>query len=112
MAATFHILNDIERIGDHVENIGDLTLQKINKKAKYTEEALWEINNMFNYTSAALQASIEGYSNRDVNKANIVYDLEEKIDLAQREYRENHIKRLQMAECKAYDSAIFLNIFK
>ena len=34
VAATFHVVNDIERIGDHAENLADLTIQKINKKLR------------------------------------------------------------------------------
>ena len=34
LSATFHVINDLERIGDHAENLADLTIQKINKKLK------------------------------------------------------------------------------
>ena len=48
------IVTDIERIGDHAENIADLTIQKINKKLQYSEDAINEIANMYQTTIKAL----------------------------------------------------------
>ena len=37
VASTFHVIIDIERIGDHADNIADLTIEKINKNLKYSK---------------------------------------------------------------------------
>jgi phosphate:Na+ symporter len=110
VAATFHTIIDIERIGDHVENIADLTLQKVQNRITYTDEALEELNYIYNYTINALQIAIEAYEKSDVNKANEVYLIEEKIDVSQRSFRENHIRRLNNGICNPYDGAIFIDL--
>ena len=110
VSATFYIVNDIERIGDHVENIADLTTQRIAKKITYTEDATKEVMNMYAYTESALQVAIECYESRDVLKADTVTELEQKIDSVQKEYRENHIKRLNQGKCNAYSGAIFMDL--
>ena len=110
VSSTFYIVNDIERIGDHVENIADLTTQRIAKKISYTEDAVKEAMNMYTYTESALQVAIECYENRDILKADTVVALEQKIDSSQREYRENHIKRLNQGKCNAYSGAIFMDL--
>lgn len=110
VAATFHTIIDIERIGDHVENIADLTLQKVHNRITYTDEALEELNDIYNNTINALQIAIEAYEKSDVNKANEIYLIEEKIDVSQRRFRENHIRRLNNGICNPYYGAIFIDL--
>ena len=110
VASTFHIVNDIERIGDHAENLADLTIQKINKKLQYSEEAITEVTNMYKTTLKALDISIESYEHRDVNKASSINSVESEIDKQHKRYRDLHIKRLHEGICNAYAGAIFLDL--
>ena len=110
VAATFHVVNDIERIGDHAENLADLTIQKINKKLSYSEEAISEITNMYKATLKALDISIESYSDRDKEKAKKINSVESEIDKMHKKYRDLHIKRLHEGTCSAYAGAIFLDL--
>lgn len=110
VAATFHVVSDIERIGDHAENIADLALQKINKKLSYSEEAIDQLNNMYDSTLSALDIAIESYVNRDIEKAESINEVEDNIDRLQKKYRELHIKRLYDGKCNAYAGTIFLDI--
>lgn len=110
VGATFHIVNDIERIGDHAENLADLTIQKINKRLDYSEDALEEIKTMYNTTLKALDIAIECYENRDVFKAKTIQDVEAQIDRQQKKYRDLHIKRLHEGSCNAYTGAIYLDL--
>ena len=110
VAATFHIVNDIERIGDHAENLADLTIQKINKKLEYSAEALEELKSIYESTLQAVDISIESYENRDVEKAKTVMEVEAQIDKKQRKFRDLHIKRLYDGTCNAYAGAVYLDL--
>ena len=110
VAATFHIVNDIERIGDHAENLADLTVQKINKKLQYSSEALEELSKMYNTTLSALDQAIDSYANRNLTVAKDVMKVETEIDKQHKKYRDLHIKRLYEGSCNAYAGAIFLDI--
>ena len=110
VAATFHIVNDIERIGDHAENLADLTLQKINKSLEYSKDAMEELDSIYSSTLEALDIAIESYENRNINKAKSIVDVEAKIDKKQKSFRERHIRRLYDGRCNAYTGAIFLDI--
>ncbi|MGL4656765.1 MAG: Na/Pi cotransporter family protein [Sarcina sp.] len=110
VAATFHIVTDIERIGDHAENIAELALQRNLKNLKYSQEALKELDIIYGDTIAALDASIKAYEDRNIQKAESVYNIENRIDAQQKEYRNNHIARLNEGKCSAYEGAIFMDL--
>lgn len=110
VAATFHVINDIERIGDHAENIADLTEQKINKKVDYSEQAIDQIHKVYDKALESLSVAIDSYATKDVNKAKSVNEIESELDRMQKKYRELHIKRLYDGTCNAYAGAIYLDL--
>ena len=110
VAATFHVINDIERIGDHAENIADITLQKINKKLEYSNDAIEQINNMYAKTMESLKIAIDSYAKKDIDKAKKVNEIESEVDILQKKYRDLHIKRLYDGKCSAYAGAIYLDL--
>ncbi len=110
VAATFHVINDIERIGDHAENIADLTQVKINKKLEYSEHAIEQIRNMYEKTLESLQTAIDSYAKNDIVKAKEVNKIESDVDKLQKKYRDLHIKRLYDGICNAYSGTLFLEL--
>ena len=110
VASTFHIVIDIERIGDHADNIADLAADKINKKLQYSKEAIGELYEVYNSTIEALNIAIDCYVNRDIDKARSIVVIEDRIDAYQRNYREKHIERLYEGKCNAFAGAIFLDL--
>lgn len=110
VASTFHVVIDIERIGDHARNIADLTIEKINKNLKYSKDAINELYEIYNSTVKALEIAVDSYANRDIVKAKSITDVEDKIDAYQRNYREKHIKRLYNGKCNAFAGTIFLDL--
>ena len=110
VASTFHIIIDIERIGDHAENIAELAIEKINRNLEYSKDAVNELYEIYNTTIEALEVSIDTYVNRDINKARSIELIENKIDEYQRNYRDKHIQRLHDGKCNAYAGAVFLDL--
>lgn len=110
LAAYFHVVNDIERIGDHAENIADLASEMISKDLKVSEEAIDEIKNMFNVTINALEMSIDCFRNYNRDKADNVRKVEESIDSLEKKLRSSHIKRLNKGICSATVGTVFLDL--
>lgn len=107
---TYHVLNDIERIGDHAENIMELAEERNRKNVDISEEAIEEVNNIFNYTYLAMQIAIESYETNDKEKAISIEQTEKRIDELQKEYRDSHIRRLNAGRCSALAGILFLDL--
>jgi len=110
IAAYFHVVNDIERIGDHAENIADLAKDKLSKNVKFSKDAIEELKVMVNTCIEALDHSIECFSDYSDKKALDVRGLEEKIDLLEKDLKVSHIKRLNSGSCDAIVGTIFLDL--
>lgn len=110
VASSFHIINDIERVGDHAKNIAELSSEKISKRFSYSEDAQQELTDMYNYTLDSLTAAIESYESSNIKKAETVGKLEERIDILEKELRSHHIKRLNDGQCNAISGAVFLDL--
>jgi phosphate:Na+ symporter len=110
VTTTFHVVNDLERIGDHAENLADLTGEKILKRIEYSEEANEELQHIYNYTLNSLQIAVDSYATHDVKKAESIMAIEDRIDSLSRELRESHIKRLNAGQCSAATGTIFMDI--
>ena len=106
----FHVVNDIERIGDHAENLADLSSEKIQKKLEFSSEAKDELKGMYKYIVNALEISIESFENQDFKKAESIMAIEDRIDSLEKELRASHIRRLNNGGCSATVGAVFLDV--
>lgn len=110
VTSTFHVVNDIERIGDHAENLADLTSEKITRRLEFSEEAIGELKHIYDYTLNALEVCIDSYEHRDIKKAESIISIEQRIDSLEKELRESHIRRLNSGACNAFTGTIFLDM--
>ncbi len=105
-----NIVNDIERVGDHAENLAELTEEKINEKLPFSEKALNELKFMFSKVQFSLNNSISALKNRDIGLAREVALKEDEIDEIEKELRDNHINRLNQGICYPESGVIFLDL--
>jgi phosphate:Na+ symporter len=110
VTSMFHVVNDIERIGDHAENLADLSSEKIQKKLEFSTEANVELEGMYNYIVNALEVSIDSFEHQDFKKAESIMAIEDRIDSLEKELRASHIRRLNHGGCSATVGAVFLDI--
>lgn len=110
LSSTFHVINDIERIGDHAKNIMELAAEKRKNNVDIDGEAREELINMYNRTIEAVNLAIDCYSNKDNEEAKKIKNIEEDIDRYEKTLRNNNIKRLNRKVCCANASTIFLDI--
>lgn len=102
--------SDIERVGDHIENIGELLLYKIENKADFSEEANKEIEEMFALTMDAYKYSLNALASIEHEACNLVVQSEEAIDKMYKALRKNHIDRLNKSICSPNSGIVFLDV--
>jgi phosphate:Na+ symporter len=110
VTSMFNIVNDIERIGDHAENLADLSSERIQKKLIFSTEAIEELDKMYKYVVHALEISIESFEHNDIKKAESMVAIENRIDSLEKELRASHIRRLNNSVCGATVGTVFLDI--
>ena len=110
ISQAYHTINDIERIGDHSENIVELAVLKYNNDIVISQEALKEIKEIYKVTLKSVDLAIKSYG-YDQEKHNLMVDeLEEKIDNLEDIFRENNIQRLSSKLCQANAGVMFFDL--
>lgn len=107
---TYHVLNDIERIGDHAENIIELAVERNNKNVSISDAAREELLEIHGNTLMAIDTAIESYRTDDPIKALSTQKYEALIDAQQRQYRDSHIQRLTAGVCTPIAGILFLDV--
>ena len=105
-----HTITDIERIGDHFENILEFAELKTTNKATFTDEATEGMTQMFTITIEAVKEAVAALENQDRDRAHKVLELERKIDKMERQLRKQHIIRLNNGSCSAQASLVYVDI--
>ncbi len=111
LSAYVNGVSDVERIGDHAQNMMELYEYKVDHKLVFSEKGQEEFNQMFTTTQRSVQLSMESVRDQDPSKAREVIDvLENKIDSMEKELRKKHIKRLNKGKCHPSSGVIFIDI--
>ncbi|WP_072725179.1 Na/Pi cotransporter family protein [Tepidibacter thalassicus] len=106
----FHTINDIERVGDHADNIAELAMIVVEKDLPFSDEALNDLKVMYDKVMNAYKYSLEAMKNGDRDLAFNVIKLEEQIDGMEKSYRRNHIYRLNNDICNTESGIVFLDL--
>ncbi|MED1612865.1 Na/Pi cotransporter family protein [Bacillus paranthracis] len=104
------VVGDIERVGDHVENLVELVDFQISNRVSLSNEALAELNEMLELTISTLQDAVEALTNFDTELAQTVIAKERKIDQMERVLRKRHVLRLNERSCSGDASIIFVDM--
>ena len=104
------ICSDVERIGDHAENISENARQMIDDEIIFSKEGRKEMENIVDKTIKAVENGIRCVEYKDKESLKIVRKLEEEVDNLEDEYKSNHIKRMSAGECNMLAGIAFLDI--
>ena len=108
--ALFNTVNDIERIGDHAENIAELAQILIEKDLSLSEEGSEELIEMYNKVVDNYTYALRAMENSDIDLACKVIKMEEKIDIIEKSCRENHMRRLNESSCTIDNGVVYLDV--
>ena len=110
LGALFHVVNDIERIGDHAENVADAARQRIETNTSISKEAQRELGEMLDMVNKIIQYAIAMFAHSDDSKMQDVITLEDRVDEKERELQMKHVERLTRGECTPEAGMIFSDI--
>ncbi len=110
IGALFHVVNDIERIGDHAENVADMAKERIEKNATFTLTAQREMGELLDMVNNIVHYSIEMFSKDDEKHMKDIITLEDRIDRKERELQNAHVGRLERNECSPEAGMIYSDI--
>ena len=107
----FHVLNDLERIGDHAENFFEIGEAMLSKKIVFSENAQDDIRKMHEKIIRMMDIAKDAFEN--LNKDNLPHlaMLEDDVDKMKKELIANHFSRLAEGNCSMevspyYSSAV------
>ncbi len=108
--ALFNVVNDIERIGDHSENIAEIAKSMIENKFKFSDDANKELKVMYEKVLSTYSYSINSMKNSDIDLALKIIKMEEQVDAIERLSRKNHMIRLSENVCEIESGILYLDI--
>ena len=110
LGALFHVVSDIERVGDHAENIAEDVEKLIDMKEDINGMAGDEIRKMQEMTVKILHLSMDMFNLEDDSHLQEILDLENAIDAKERELQDLHVKCLTTGECSAQVGMMFSDL--
>ena len=108
----FHVVNDLERIGDHCTNIVEIAAQRQEQKIKFSNKADGELHEIIECVEKMMDCGCNIFKNQstDVHEINEVLLLEEKVDTFCEQYAENHVERLKNKKCTPHNGMLYLDL--
>ncbi|MBW8351604.1 Na/Pi cotransporter family protein [Bacillus sp. IITD106] len=101
---------NLERIGDHIENLMEMVDSQIKNKVTFSESALEDLDEMFDLTVSTLRQAIKALETNDIEQAKAVLEKEKIIDEMERDLRKKHIKRLNENQCTGTAGIVYVDI--
>lgn len=105
----FHTVNDIERVGDHAENIAELAKYYMDNDLQFSSDAEAEFTEISELALKTIGIAVEARSDDNADLVGIVEDNEEEVDVLEDQLRGQHIKRLAKNMCDSTTGVVFLD---
>lgn len=106
----FNTIHDVERMGDHAENLAEIAQYKLDNRVSFSSFAVDELREVYENVSNAMISAFQALSTEDMKYVNEVDIYERKVDELRDSFKESHIKRLNKGECSINAGVLFLDI--
>lgn len=106
----FHVVNDIERIGDHAENFADFTVSFEEEGLSLSKKAFKEFSDMYERVRELLGLSLEMFRTGNREHQNQILALEDEVDHLERELQKTHVRRMAKGKCTPQAGVIYTDM--
>ena len=109
IGAYFHVLNDLERIGDHAENFYQIGVEMKEKNFSFSDTAKAEIKEMHEEVLYMFDIALESFDSVSTQRLGELSVKEDDVDKLKKRNNENHVQRLATGNCTTDLSAYFFS---
>lgn len=110
ISTLFHVITDLERIGDHAENITEFAQLRSENNIPFSEQAMQEVSDMAYKVEGMLDDALMIFTKRDKAHARDVSPQEKVIDQLEETLRQRHIARLNQGQCQPESGMMFVEV--
>ncbi|MBO5278975.1 MAG: Na/Pi cotransporter family protein [Lachnospiraceae bacterium] len=106
----FYTISDIERVGDHAENIAETAQYLITHDLAFSDTAIADLEEIGGRVVESFAYAIDARETNSMESLRKVSQYEDMVDTLEEELREKHIQRLSNNQCKPSAGVMFLDI--
>ena len=105
----FHVLNDLERIGDHAENFYEIGVQMKNANMAFSDAAKAELNEMYQKVFEMFKIAVDAFDNLSTEHLAELTAKENEVDALKKKLNSAHVQRLANGDCSMDHSPYFFS---
>ena len=110
LGSYFHVVNDVERIGDHAYNFYEQSLKMVDKDLNFSDTAKKEFQEMFDVIEKMFVLAFAIFDNGTRVNLKKLHDLETKTDELKNKLSSSHYERIQKNTCKMENSPFYTTL--
>lgn len=110
ISTMFHVITDIERIGDHAYNISYSLNKLFDEGNSFSASAKDELIKMYKAVNRMVDKTVSAFENGDAKLAADIQAIEDVIDLLKVQLKDAHLDRLTRHECTFEQGVVFLDL--
>ena len=95
----FHVINDLERIGDHAENFYEIGEEMLGKNLQFSERAKGDIRKLGDEVMKMFDISKDAFENHNKEHLPELLVFENEVDAKKKELTRSHFARLAEGNC-------------
>lgn len=110
MAGLMHIVNDIERVADHANNLAQFAESALSENINFSDIAADELKAYYVKVENQFARSVEALRTDDRSLAREVIRVEKEIDDLETQLRKAHLKRLNAGACSPFTGIVYVEM--
>ena len=110
LGSYFHVVNDVERIGDHAYNFYEASIKMVDNDLAFSTTAKKEFQEMFEVIDKMFELSFMIFDNGTRVNLKKLHDLETRTDELKNKLSTAHYERIQKNMCKMENSPFYTSL--